>query len=404
MKETTILVGAYVGYTILQMYVVKNYIIDWRSLLKGNNLEQMNYNLEHKPELNEVLSKEITSRMKMLEKMEYTEWINYNNKNSVVVYDNYEYDVFVYERSVNDMANYLSNSHYILRANRDVDKLGLSNTDLIRQANYSFLFSLFMPNPDLLETIYQGSRYSDNTNIFSYFTADSTTGRAVKSNAITGVWKKIISGEDVKDNKHAFEGVILIGYNLLDVENQYSNKYYNFVEKPFLFFVSLGTIVTALVLFHASGQNNFWMSLLFLSITNIYLLIFINTSEGITTLPVENDKMKDINDGILSISFLAAVNIYILQSLKAVRNHNNLHNESAFLFTLALALLLFSLYKKTNYNQINDIRVHRIQKQFMYNLSIFVNLFILFNYLVYVSRDGSVMKTLKRYLMKSMKY
>ena len=404
MKETTILVGAYVGYTILQMYVVKNYILDWKSLLSGDNIEQMTYNLAHKSELNQVLSKEITSRMKMLEEIDYEDWIAYNNKNSVIVHNNYEYDLFLYERSVNDMANYLSNSHYILRANRDVDKLGLSNTDLIRQANYSFLFSLFMPNPDLLETIYKGSRYSDNTNIFSYFTADSQTVRAVKSNAITGVWKKIASGQDVKDNKHMFEGVILIGYNLIDVEDQYSNKYYNFVQKPFLFLISLGTIITTLILFHSSGQNNFWMSLLFLSITNIYLMVFLNTSEGITTLPVENDKMKDINDGILSISFLAAVNIYILQSLKAVRDHNNLHNESAFLFTLALALLLFALYKKTNYNQINDIRVHRIRKQFMYNLSIFVNLFILFNYLVYVARDGSIMKTLKQYLMKTIKY
>jgi hypothetical protein len=144
------------------------------------------------------------------------------------------------------------------------------------------------------------------------------------------------------------------------------------------------------------------MSLLFLSILNIYLTTFINTKEGVTTLAVESDKVKDINDGVLSISFLAAVNVYILQTLREVKAHRNLHNESAFLFTLALVLLLFSLYKKTNYNKIDDIRNHRIKKQLMYNTSIFVNLFILFNYLVYVSRDGNVLNAIRAYLKRAL--
>ena len=99
---------------------------------------------------------------------------------------------------------------------------------------------------------------------------------------------------------------------------------------------------------------------------------------------------------------MAAVNIYILQTLREVKNNRDLHNESAFLFTLALVLLLFALYKKTNYNQINDIRVHRIQKQFMYNASIFVNLFILFNYLVYVAKDGHIINAISAYLKRTL--
>ena len=162
--------------------------------------------------------------------------------------------------------------------------------------------------------------------------------------------------------------------------------------------VSVGTIIASLLLYHASGQKNFWMSLLFLSILNIYITTFIDTKEGVTTLAVESDKVKDINDGILSISFLAAVNIYILQTLREVKDHRNLHNESAFLFTLALVLLLFALYKKTNYNKIDDIRTHRIKKQLAYNTTIFVNLFILFNYLVYVARDGHILNAISAYL------
>ena len=396
MNHQNILIGAYVCYVIIQMYIVKNYILDWHDLIKGSNIDQMKYNLAHKPELADAFTKEIVSRMKMLENMDYSEWINYNNKHAIVTHGGHEYNIYVFERSVNALENYLSNSHYTLRANRDVSILGLSYTDLLRQANYAFLFSLFQPNPDFLETIFKGPLYEDNTNIYAHFMTDPVTNRAVKTNAIAGVWKK------ETNTTNNFEGVIFIGYSLVDVEVQYSNKYFEHVDKPFLAIVSIGTIIASLLLYHASGQKNFWMALLFLTILNVYLTIFINTPEGITTLSVENDKVKDINDGILSISFLAAVNIYILQTLKEVKNNSDLHNESAFLFTLALVLLLFALYKKTNYNQINDIRVHRIQKQFVYNASIFVNLFILFNYLVYIAKDGHVMNAISAYLKRTL--
>ena len=392
MNHQNILIGAYVCYVILQMYVVKNYILDWQSLIKGPNVDQMKYNLGHKPELTEAFTKEIVSRMKMLENMDYADWINYNNNHAMIIHGGYEYDIFIFERSVNAMENYLSNSHYTLRVNKNVDLLGLSYVDLLRQANYAFLFSLFQPNPDFLETIFKGPQYEDGTNIYAHFMTDPTTNRAVKTNAVTGVWKKVI------DSDHQFEGVMFIGYNLIDVEMQYANKYFEFLDIPFIGLVSVGTIIATLLLYHASGQKNFWMALLFLSILNIYLTTFINTKEGITTLAVENDKVKDINDGILSISFLAAVNIYILQTLKEIKDHRNLHNESAFLFTLALVLLLFALYKKTNYNKIDDIRTHRIKKQLAYNTSIFVNLFILFNYLVYVARDGRILNAIGAYL------
>lgn len=396
MIHQTTLIGAYICYVILQMYVVKNYILNWQSLISGENVEKMKYNLGHKPELTELFTKEIVSRMKMLENMDYADWINYNNKNAVIIHEGYEYDIFIFERSLNDPANYLSNSHYTLRANKNVELLGLSYVDLIRQANYAFLFSLFQPNPDFLETIYQGPRYEDDTNIYAHFTTDPTTNRAVKTNAITGVWKKVNGSEK------PFDGVMFIGYNLIDVEIQYANKYFEFLNIPFMALVSVATIISTLLFYHASGQNNFWMSLLFLSILNIYFTIFINTKEGVTTLEIENNKVKDINDGILSISFLAAVNIYILQTLKEIKNHRNLHNESAFLFTLALVLLLFALYKKTNYNKIDDIRTHRLKKQLAYNTSIFVNLFILFNYLVYVARDGRILNAIATYLKKTL--
>ena len=111
--------------------------------------------------------------------------------------------------------------------------------------------------------------------------------------------------------------------------------------------------------------------------------------EGITTLENEEYKVKDINDGILSISFLAAVNIFIIQSLRGSGKSRDYY-EPAILFMVGLVLLLLSLYKITNYNRIDEIRVHRIEKQFMYNGSIYVNLFILVFYSLFIVRQSNI--------------
>ena len=131
--------------------------------------------------------------------------------------------------------------------------------------------------------------------------------------------------------------------------------------------------------------------------SNAYIAYFMSTVEGVTNLATEQEKVKDINDGILSISFLVAVNIFIIETLKKVQQKYSLHNESAFLFCVALILLLMALYKKTAYNKIDDLREHRIEKQLMYNLSIFINVFILINYLVYISKETKMFeKVMKR--------
>ena len=53
-----------------------------------------------------------------------------------------------------------------------------------------------------------------------------------------------------------------------------------------------------------------------------------------------------------------------------------------------------ALYKKSDYNKIDDIRCQRIEKQFMFNLAIIVNLFIFINYLIYVGNKSPIRKLL----------
>ena len=98
---------------------------------------------------------------------------------------------------------------------------------------------------------------------------------------------------------------------------------------------------------------------------------------------------------MLSISFLVSVNIFILNSLASNKNLINkpIFLESSVIFSLSLLLLLFSIYKQTNFNSISDMKSNRITKQLTFNLVVYYNLFIVINYLLFVAKENKIIKT-----------
>lgn len=381
-NKAYLLIVVYACIVIYQMYYIKHYIVNWRSLISGTKTKHMQWNLENKSVILDAFNKELEKRLKMLETMEYTEWMNYNNLNTQIEIGDYKYTFIVYERVENDVANYTDRYKFLLRAHPVKELLGLTFEELLRQANYTFLFSVFAPHPQMLNTMFNSNHYDNGTNNYAFYSVDPDINRPVKANAVGARYSK-------KQGRDKFEGVIYGSYSLLDVEEQYANKYYDFMGRTFIAFTSIMTLIVSLLLFYAAGKNAMWLPFAFLISSNYYLLSFMDVVEGITTLENEEYKVKDINDGILSISFLAAVNIFIIQSLRG-KDNNRDYYEPAILFMVGLVLLLMSLYKITNYNRIDEIRVHRIEKQFMYNGSIYVNLFILIFYSLFIVRQSNI--------------
>lgn len=380
MTHTYIIVLTWTSLMILQMYVIRIYIENWRSRVVGTKTEHMQWNVENKDKINKAFSKEIEKRLIMLDTMPYEEWINYNNKNTTMVVGKYTYDFFIFERIKNANANYGVKDQFLLRVNKVQELLGLPYTELLKQANYTFLFSIFSPNPDFLNNIYLSEHYKSGVNIYSYYTVDSNVNRPVKSNAIGGKFKKAQDGT-------TFSGVIYISYSLLDVEEHYANKYYDFMPREFIISISVSILVISLVLRFIIGNEDYiWLPYAFLVTGVYYTISFMNTTEGMTNLAGENNRIQEINDGILSISFLAAVNVFIIQSIRESKTSKHTYYEAAILFMVGLTLLLISLYKKTNYNRIDEMREHRVLKQFAYNASVYVNIFILLYYTIYVIR------------------
>lgn len=375
----------YTTFVILEMYYIQKYITNWHSFVVGSKTDYMQWNIEHRQEINTAFEKELEKRLEMLKTMDYSKWLNYNNEFTSIRVGEYAYNIAVYERVKNTNANYNVKDRFLLRSHKIKENIGLTYQELLKQANYTFLFSIFSPHPQFLDTIFDSSHYKGGVNLYSYFSVDGELNRPVKSNAIGGKFQKQ-DGE----GGDLFEGVIYASYSLLDVEEQYANKFYDFLSKKFLIGTSLITLVVSLLLYYSSAnKDTIWLPFGFLIASHYYIISFNDVVEGITTLENEEDKVKDINEGILSISFLAAVNVFIIQSLRDGSNRNSYY-EAAIMFMLGLVMLLLSLYKITNYNRIDEIRVHRIEKQFMYNGSIYINVFILLYYSWYVMKEGNI--------------
>lgn len=153
----------------------------------------------------------------------------------------------------------------------------------------------------------------------------------------------------------------------------------------------------SIFLYYSSSQvNKSEKPILFLFIVNFYLLYFLSCQSGLTSTESEINKMTDINSGIMAISFLVAVNIFIVQTLRGDKKtkYGVLHTESAILFCISLILLLLASAKKTNFTNIQELRIHNIVSQFFFNMSILINLIVFLNYVIYVASNSKQLKFL----------
>jgi len=384
------IVLCYIIILALQYYYVKNYLTDWQKRLPTNRDQDIDYNKTNSSELITLFDETITQRVNLLKSISYADWLKYNNDNCILNYGDGNYEINVFERIQNNLVDYIAISDSILRVGKDTEYIGMSYSDIIKEKNYSFLFSMFSLSPNMVNQMYDSSKATGVVNTADYYWLDYISHRAVKKKFVFFNYeKKSENGDETK-----IEGVICISYVVNDVELDYSNKYYDFMESSFLISISVTIFISSIILYLSTNKQDIIKPLILLVGSNAYLTYFMSTTEGVTSLVTEQEKVKDINDGILSISFLVAVNIFIIETLKKVKTKYSLHNESAFLFCLALILLLLALYKKSNYNKIDNVRAHRIEKQFMYNLSIFINLFILVNYLAYIGKETKIFKNI----------
>jgi hypothetical protein len=384
----TILVHLIIIYLIIvvfQYLYLNNYLNKFINTFtddKNNEIELLEYNNKNIDEISKKFSRIILDRVKLLDNMSYSEWIDYNNKNSIVEIGKFTTSIFTYEKIGNN-----DKSDFILRSSENKDAIGLTYTDLLSQQKVDFLYTTFTQNPNLISLMYNMTKDEDGLGSLKYYSSSDIIKNPTEKKSIVSNWSKKI------DEETTFTGVIFIGITLKDAEIDYTFNYYTYSNKYFVASMSILTLLASIILHYSKYSMSFYKPLSLLIVLNIYLTSYYSANESITTFEIEQSKYTDLNNGILALAFLIGVNTYILNKLQKLKNNKlALHSESSVYFLFAVLLMILCLYRISNYEDINSFRRSRINIGCMYNMSIIVNIYILFNYLLYIGINEKIIK------------
>jgi len=359
----------------------------WADYEKNELDKEIKYNVENKDELEKKFSDLVNERIQLLDSMDYFDWIDYNIKNEHVIINGRKYHINIWERNRIDEYSRDDKSNFTVRCASRSEFINLSFKNVINLVNYNFLYGVYKPSSDIPNNLWDLSGlYGHHTGITNIFWISEDGHYPVEKTMIFNKYKKINKFHDKDYGKIEFQGVLSIGYEIRNLDLEYGQVYYQFLGLNFFILMNVIFFILSLILYYASNMVDIVKPILFLLVTNVYLMLFLSIQAGLTNLKTEENRLVDINTGILAISFLVAVNIFIVQTLSDQKNTNKwfLHTESAILFCLSLVLLLLSSIKKTNFFNIDDLRLHNILIQFFFNLSIIINLIIFLNYLIYI--------------------
>ena len=318
---------------------------------------EYNANLMHR------LVIEKKKRLDLLKKMKYVEWLKYNETNDIKI-DGTSYYFFIFELIPHE-------DEFVTRVHETKKYVNMVWGDIMKDQSDNYPFVREETNEKLIHNMY--SMGLDNTidNVIRYYWTDSIKHTLVKKEGIFDVW------HDLNSKK---TGVIGISYDTANILEDKLAFYSNKLHKLDLLCINLMILVTTCILymFNSNKIKSFVVCLILL----IYLIKYISSNELIGSFETENEKINNIINSIMGLSFLYGVNIFILESLK--KYMIDMYTESGLIFSLSLILLLIVLFKDTDYIHLTDIMADRISNQLLYNLSILLNMIIIVNYLIYM--------------------
>lgn len=366
MKQILFLTIIYVFILIIQ-YIYLNYFVSVKHSGLKKKIDWNNNNIENLiHDIDDILIKRINE----LKKMSYDTWIKYNNKNVFVTIHYNKYYLFGYENLEHNHHN-----RYITKIHANKTYIDLSWDDVLKDIDEKLINLKHSTDKNLISDSYNISDLSSPQTI-KYYWIDPLSKRPVIK------LSRVIRYSDEKSGR---SGVIGIGIDLKDLSVDNSYVYWQKISWGCPVFISIFVYISSILIYKINGDRNIhYKSLFFLLIMNIYLTYYLGNSEINGTSLSEHKKEQNINSGIMSISFLFAVNIFILTTLQKSFK-STLFTESGFIFSLSiLLLLLFAMIKKTDNKTTNDLISNRLCTQLLFNASIILNMLIIFNYILYV--------------------
>lgn len=362
------LILTYIIIIIIQFILVKYRTYNNRDLKKFNI--KLEYNIKNKQKIENIFNKEIDRRVKLLENgtLNYQDWIKYMNENIFLDIDDGNKFFFIVGEKLND-------NSFMIRSHANKEYIDFSWEDVLKDHNEMLVSRKYLTDKDLLINAYNLSGPTSKIEKIKHYWLDNLHKVSVEKETSVKRWTEKRTGRT---------GIIGIGKTTQILSDIHSNIQLFKVKKPILALISISTLSLAIIINFMERQSPYskYKSQIILILLNIYFYYFITINEEPSSFKSEIDKVKEINRGILSVSFLASVNIFILTTLNNELK-TGLFTESSIIFGLSMFLLLFATLKDTNYKNIQDVLEIRVSNQLIFNYSILYNTFIIMNFLIY---------------------
>jgi hypothetical protein len=338
---------------------------------------KIKYNLDNKDKLLKIFEEKVLHIADKLNsgEMDFDEWVIWFNKLPPIIIDGHKYYFSVWE--------YLDNStpeEYVIIHYGDPNYVGLTFTDLEDEMKEIMVNSKHTITSDVNKYSYVKSSIG-GTNGLVYYWVDPLSIQSVKKQNVNTRWI----------DKTGRKGYVSIGIDLEDLSQTFAYKYYQHIRPVTLVITSIMTLAIAIVINNLNAINNSKLrAFLFLIVSNMFLLIFMNSYESESTPENELLKKRRITSSILNFSFLSGVNIYILKSL--FENKKQYFKETAFIFGVAIILILMTTYSYMTPNSLENIITSRISAQLTFNLAVILNALILINFMFYTLSLKNIIK------------
>lgn len=357
------------AFIIIFQVIFTKYNILKQTSNDTQNEQQVKFNIDNQKVLDEKINNTLIERVNLLEsgKMKYDDWAKYINDNDLITVNGYKYYILLHEK--------MPNNSFIVKAHGDPKYVNFAWSDAVKLSNDVLATTDYKTDVNVVLKAYYLAKDKNVPEKIKYYWLDPLTKEIVEKESITKRWD---------DPKTGRTGIIAIGKTTELVENKEEFFQLFNVNKFIVFFISISTLILSSVVYYLEDKTKISIikSTFLLVSLNAYLLYFLNKKEGLSSFEGELEKFKEITSGILSISFLIGINVFILNSLS--KNYKTtLFVESSIFFALSMILLLLSSLKNMDYKVLNDVISQRISKQLVFNYAVILNNFILLNFLIY---------------------
>lgn len=367
----------FILYFVILCILQYLYIKFMNQYISSENIEVINkveYIKNNNIQIDKYIKNILQERINLLDNgMSYLEWIKYNIINKTINI-NYKDPIFVtiYE-------NINSTDNFILRVNHDDFLNNVSWTDTFDKLNNIFFYTRYKVDKDLISNMFKNNLITNDLKTINYYWIDSINFISILKKCYYLRYK----------SKDGIEGVIFISYPVQNltkgnlVKNIYNLSFINII----ISYIILLIISIVIIILNKNDNLIKIKSYIFLTVINIYFWYYFNSYDQYSSTNTEHQKLTIFSSHILSVSYLIAVNIFILGTLNKIKS-NILTFETMMLFSFSVFLLLLSIFKVNSFITYVEIIKERISLSFLFNYSIILNIFIIINYIFYNYRTN----------------